>query len=157
MSRTDQQFSTPDKSHNPFEDLQPRGSRKRKQVDFSCSKVRAEIKKQHNSASPFFKRSKEAAMPACRSPQASKMASSLPTDTDQHQGVLRPPSLSLPQASAAPTNSGTTTAMVVALGCAQPAPAPAPALALIDPFFLLKMDQKMDILTSGMMAVLARV
>ena len=140
-----QDLSTPAKGDNPFEDLNPRGSRKRKQIDFACEKIKQDINLQQASASPILKKSRD--MPACRSPKLATGASSglgLPMDTEQAP-QLPPPSSSSSNPSLS-TRSGPSTS-----ACGSAAP------ALIDPGFLNKMDQKMDLLTSGMMSISARV
>ena len=130
MSEPEQDLSTPIKVPNPFEDLHPKGSRKRKQVDFSSPSIKTNIENQHASASPSFKKTRDAGpeMPACRSP---------PTT-----GKLAQP----PQ----PMDTGIPTSQApAALGLPQP--------ALIDPGFLTSIDKKIDLLTSGMMAISSKV
>ena len=143
--QTAQDLTTPAKGDNPFEELNPRGSRKRKQIDFACEKIKEGINLQQASASPNLKRSKD--MPACRSPKLTARASSgqgLPMDTEQAPPVPSPAASS--SILSAPVLSG------------PPAPAGcAVAPALIDPSFLSKMDQKMDLLTTGMMSISAKV
>ena len=143
MSRTEQDFSTPAKDPNPIEDLNPRGSRKRKQIDFTSKLIRDNIQSRHSSASPLLKKSKD--MPACRSPnpimKATLQVPSMAMDTDQGPPVRNTVHTKLvgPQDKQAP---------VAVLGTAP---------ALIDPEFLSKMDKKMDLLTAGMMSISSRV
>ena len=134
-----QDLSTPAKENNPFEGLNPKGSRKRKQIDFTCEKIKEGINIQQASASPILKKSKE--MPACRSPVQipSRQGQSLPMDTDA--AAPPPRELQLQSGPLLPGSSVTS----------------ASAPALIDPSFLSKMDQKMDLLTSGMMSISSRV
>ena len=149
MSRPELDFSTPVKSANPFEELNPRGSRKRKQIDFTSKLIKDNIDSQQASASPHFKKSKE--MPACRSPNPNpimKATLSLPgapaasaMETDQNHPVVA----AIPNRASGPNG---TTAPVAVLGTAP---------ALIDPEFLSKMDKKIDLLTAGMMSMSARV
>ena len=84
MSPPERDFSTPAKD-NPFEELNPKGSRKRKQVDFTCNKIQEGIHLQQVTASPTLKKSKD--MPACRSPTITARPTAnanqgLPMETD---------------------------------------------------------------------------
>ena len=149
MSRVqeEQDLFTPAKEDNPFEELNPRGSRKRKQIDFTCDKIKEGIDLQITSASPIFKKSKE--MPACRSPKASSSSRSssgqgLPMDTDQ-----------VPTSQPPASSSSVLSAPVLSSLSAKPSVVAAPAL--IDPGFLSKLDQKMDLLTTGMLSISAKV
>ena len=126
MSRTGVGFATPDKTGNPFESLNPRGSRKRKQVDFSSADIKEITEHQHTSASPAFKK----AMPACRSPIPARTAGHVEMDTDPEPRVQQ----------------------VLA-----PAVLQASAPALINPDFLSGLDKKLDLLTTGMLSISAKV
>ena len=147
MSRAEQDFSTPAKSANPFEELNPRGSRKRKQIDFTSKLIKDNIDSQQASASPHFKKSKE--MPACRSPNPIMKATlSFPgapaataMETDQNHPVV----------AAAPSKTSGHTGTPAPIAVLGTAP------ALIDPEFLNKMDKKIDHLTAGMLSMSARV
>ena len=145
MSCQDQEFSTPLKASNPFEDLNPRGSRKRKQIDFTSKLVKDNIQSQQASASPLLKKPKD--MPACRSPNPIKKATlslQAPADSAMDTDQVQQPSNALSIPAGPPGN----TAPVAVLGSAP---------ALIDPEFLTKMDKKMDLLTAGMMSISSRV
>ena len=145
MSCQDQDFSTPLKAPNPFEDLNPRGSRKRKQIDFTSKLVKSNIESQQSSASALLKRPKD--MPACRSPNPIKKAtlSLQPADPDDIEMDQGQQPMNAPSIPAGPPGA---LAPVAVLGSAP---------ALIDPEFLTKMDKKMDLLTAGMMSISSRV
>ena len=138
---SDAELLTPAKASNPFEELNPKGSRKRKQIDFTCTEIADSIESQQASASPSFKKVKD--MPACRSPTLLRKATLLagnkdpPMDTDLPRPAV-PVENGRLEAPAAATSQGATTAM-------------------IDPSFLANLDKKLDLLTSGMMSISSRV
>ena len=139
MSQACKDFLTPAKEVNPFEELNPRGSRKRKQIDFASREIVDCIETQQASASPSFKKAKD--MPACRSPSLIKKATLQVTETPMDTNQSR----------TTPQVGGQEGTNVVSQGSTGAAP------ALIDPSFLEKMDKKMDLLTSGMMSISSRV
>lgn len=137
MSCVGLDFSTPIKDQNPFEELCPKGSRKRKQVDFSSEEIISGIESQHASASPHFKRSKEFSMPACRSPNRPPLTQAAKSN---------PQSGATPAAADPPVEQDTDIT-----------PASLAAPAMINPDFLMNLDKKLDLLTSGMMSISAKV
>lgn len=145
MSRDGFGPATPDKSFNPFVDLCPRGSRKRKQVNFASAEIIEKTFAQHTSASPSFKK-----MPACRFPPRHKSQSDSPMDQDQLPTPDAMPTA--PRAFLAPP----TLHNVPPVSQASSVPA-ASTPALINPDFLQSLDKKMDLLTSGMLSIFAKV
>ena len=141
MSAADRVQCTPAKEGNPFEELNPKESRKRKQIDFASSAIIESIETQHVSASPSFKKSKE--MPACRSPSLLRKA------TLQVSGAETPMDTNPVPVPSDGATGGASSVGGPKAGHTGP--------ALIDPGFLEKMDKKMDLLTSGMMSISSRV